>query len=179
MNEQEARELTGRRRELLAILPRLRRFALSLTRDGTAADDLLHATVARVLQRGLPIGAELVPWCIRVCRDLWQDQTRAGELRQTVGSDCFPFAGPNVAHAEDARTSDGREVQLALSELSDEQRAVLELVAVEGYSYRAAAAMLDMPMGRVMGRLARARGTLIEHCRPASPVSPAGKPANP
>lgn len=160
MHKQEARELTGPRRELLNILPDLRRFALSLTGNGIAADDFLHDTVAQVLDQGLPAGAELLPSCIRICRQLWLDASAADELRQAAGSDCAPSATRRVA-----RTDDREAIQAALSALSDEQRAVLELVAVEGHSWRATAAMLDMPIGRVMNRLARARSVLIEHCR--------------
>ena len=157
MHEQEACELTGRRRELLNILPGLRRFALSLTGSTAAADDLLHATVARALECGLPAGAELLPCCIRICRELWQEASAAGEVRQTAGSDCSPSATRTVAHADD-RTG----IRAALFALSDDQRAVLELVAVEGHSWRSAAALLDMPIGQVMNRLARARGALIQ-----------------
>ena len=159
MHEQEARELTGRRRELLDILPGLRRFALSLAGNTGAADDLLHAAVARVLERGLPADAELLPYCIRICRQLWQNAFAAGELQQAAGSDCAPAATRTVAHTEDRAG-----IHAALSALSDEQRAVLELVAVEGHSWRTAAALLDMPIGQVMNRLARARGALIQRC---------------
>jgi RNA polymerase sigma-70 factor (ECF subfamily) len=64
-----------------------------------------------------------------------------------------------------------REVQIALAGLPDEQRAVLELVAVEGYSYREAAQILETPIGTVMSRLARARGALVERCRKRRPVT--------
>ena len=159
MHEQEARELTGRRRELLNILPGLRRFALSLTGSTAAADDLLHRTVERVLEPGLQVEGELLPICIRVCRQLWL-ASAAGEVRQTAGSDCTPTATRTAERTEDP---DG--IHSALAALSGDQRAVLELVAVEGHSWRAAADLLDMPIGRVMNRLARARGALIEHCR--------------
>lgn len=169
MHEQEARELTGRRRELLESLPAVRRFALGLTGDGAAADRLLQATVARVLKRGLPVEAELVPWCIRVCRHLWIEETGVQELRQTAGSDLTECATHTATLADDERTGVRGEVQVALAALPDEERVVLELVAAEGYSYRAAAAVLDVPIGRVMSRLARARGALITQCRPDRP----------
>ena len=159
MHEQEACELTGPRRELLGILPGLRRFALSLTDSTAAADDLLHATVARVLEHGLPAGAELLPFCIRSCLQLREQASAAGVLRRTAGSDCAAAATRTAA-----QTDDRAGIHAALSALSDEQRAVLELVAVEGHSWRSAAALLDMPIGQVMNRLARARGALIERC---------------
>lgn len=169
MHKQGNRQLTGRHRELLETLPALRRFAFCLAGNGADADVLLESTVARVLQRGLPVEAELGPWCIRVCQQLWWEEVRARQLReiaaQTVGSDCAPPAGRRPRGNEPAGEA-GEPVQAALAALSDEQRGVFELVAVEGHSYRQAAAMLDMPIGRIMHRLARARGTLIASCRP-------------
>lgn len=170
MHEREARELTGRRRELLDILPAVRRFALGLTGDSAAADRLLEATVVRVLKHGLPAGVELVPSCIRVCRELWSEGTEGRELSQEVDTDGSGSATQAMERADDVTDCGRGEVQAALAGLSDEQRIVLELVAVEGYSYRAAAAVLDVPIGRVMHRLARARGALIAHCRPGNPA---------
>ena len=164
MNEQGARQLTGRRRELLNILPALRRFALSLTGSAAAADEFLHDTVARVLQQGLPLEAELLPWCIRACRHIHSEEVRARNFEANRGA------------AQGAAA--GEPVQAALAELPDDQRAVLELIAVEGHSYREAAAMLDVPIGTVMNRLARARGALIERCRPLWQAAPERKAAN-
>lgn len=148
------------------MLPRLRRFALSLTWNPADADDLLQSTVERLLARGLPSDAELMPWSIRVCRNIWIDEIRASKVRRR--------AGEELAHGQDDVVSGEsdtlneltlREVQGALSELPEEQRAVLELVAVEGHSYREAAEMLETPIGTVMSRLARGRAALVERCR--------------
>lgn len=166
MHEQEARELTGNRRELLEVLPAVRRFALGLTADDAAADRLLQATVARVLQNRVPAGVEPTAWCIRACRHIWLEDTGARQRHKTLATERSGSAAQIPGRADDMRTCDPGEVQVALAGLSDEERAVLELVAVEGYSYRAAAAVLDVPIGRVMHRLARARGALIAHCRP-------------
>ena len=46
--------------------------------------------------------------------------------------------------------------------MTDDQRAVLELIAIEGFSYKEAAKVLDVPVGTIMSRLARARSTLAE-----------------
>lgn len=173
MNEQGSRELTGPRREVLEALPGLRRFALSLTGNAADADNLLEITVASVLESGLPDEAELAPWCIRVCRHLWMDEIRARQRRQTVGSDCAPD-GERSQRGDSASAA----VQRALAELSDEQRAVFELVAVEGLSYRRTGAILDMPIGRVMSRLARARGALIARWPSERSTSPERKAAN-
>ena len=161
------------------MLPRLRRFALSLTWNPADADDLLQSTVERLLTRGLPADAELMPWSIRVCRNIWIDEIRASTVRRR--------AGEELAHGEDEVVSGEsdtlaeltlREVQVALSELPEEQRAVLELVAVEGHSYREAAEMLETPIGTVMSRLARGRAALVERCRKPAAGSIAKRETN-
>lgn len=171
MSKQGGRSLAGRRRELVEILPRLRRFALSLAGNAADGDDLLQATVERLLERGLPDEAELMPWSIKVCRNIWIDEMRARKVRRR--------AGDELAHTESGIVSGEsemlteltlREVQGALAALPEEQRAVLELVVVEGHSYREAAEMLDTPIGTVMSRLARARAALVERCRKPVPA---------
>lgn len=172
MSKQGGRKLKGRRQELLEILPGLRRFALSLAGNAADGDDLLQATVERLLERGLPDEAELMPWSIRVCRNLWIDEIRARKVRRAAGVD--PALGNDQIISGEADIMGKltlREVQTALYALPDEQRAVLELVAVEGYSYREAAAMLETPIGTVMSRLARARTALVERCRKQRPVT--------
>lgn len=173
MSKQGGRKLKGRRQELLEILPGLRRFALSLTGNPADGDDLLQSTVERLLERGLPDEAELMPWSIRVCKNLWIDEIRARKVRRSAGED-HALTGDQIVsgEADVMGKLTLREVQTALSGLPDEQRAVLELVAVEGYSYREAAAMLETPIGTVMSRLARARGALVERCRKQRPATP-------
>jgi RNA polymerase sigma-70 factor (ECF subfamily) len=171
MSKQGGRALQGRRQELLEILPGLRRFALSLAGNAADGDDLLQATVERLLERGLPAAAELMPWSIKVCRNIWIDEVRARKVRRR--------AGEELLHVEERRSVSGesdmlteltlREVQVVLAELPAEQRAVLELVVVEGHSYREAADMLDTPIGTIMSRLARARAALVERCRKPVP----------
>jgi RNA polymerase sigma-70 factor (ECF subfamily) len=63
------------------------------------------------------------------------------------------------------------EVERALAVLPEEQRAVLALVAVEGLSYREAAEVLEVPIGTVMSRLARARAALVAQFEPSTTES--------
>lgn len=160
----QQRQDTGRlHEELLAALPRLRRFARSLTGTRQDGDDLMQTTVERMLERGLPAGVEALPWLFRVCKNLWIDEQRARAVRlkaaQTRELDQEPsISGEAVATAELGL----REVERALEHLPAEQRAVLALVAVEGLSYREAADVLETPIGTVMSRLARARAALAE-----------------
>lgn len=170
MNKQQGHSSGDRRRELVEILPNLRRFALSLAGSLADADDLLQTTVERVLERGLPDDAELLPWTMKVCRNLWIDEIRARKVRQSAArdpvlSDEQIVAGETELHGKLSL----REVQAALAELPEEQRAVLELVAVEGYAYKEAAAALETPIGTVMSRLARARAALAKKLGTAGP----------
>lgn len=155
--------MTKRQQELLEILPNIRRFAASLAGNLADADDLLQSTVERLLTKGIPDDAAVLPWALKVCRNLWIDETRARSVRQDAVRE---------PAAQGEQTLDGeqqvlgeltlREVQAVLSRMSEDQRAVLELIAVEGHSYKEAAAILEVPIGTIMSRLARARSTLIE-----------------
>jgi RNA polymerase sigma-70 factor (ECF subfamily) len=158
------RKLSSRKMELVGILPNLRRFALSLTGTVADADDLLQSTVVRILDRGLPDDAELLPWCLRVCRNLWIDEIRSRSVRRSACKDPV-LANEQILEGEDqviGEISLG-EVQKVLLAMPEQQRVVLELVAVEGYSYKEAAAVLEVPIGTVMSRLARARAALVKN----------------
>ena len=63
-------------RELQSNLKAIRRFAYSLSGTMADADDLLQATVLRILERGVPADVVLTRWAFRVCRNLWIDQLR-------------------------------------------------------------------------------------------------------
>jgi len=163
MNKQRGRSSGHRQQELVSILPNLRRFALSLSGTYADADDLLQSTVERVLERGLPDDAELLPWTMRVCRNLWIDEIRSRKVRVNATQDPALSDDQVVAgEAEVIGKLSLREVQTVLAGMPEEQRAVLELVAVEGYSYKEAAETLDTPIGTVMSRLARARANLAK-----------------
>ena len=151
----------GIREAMLEALPRLRRFARSLTGNRHDADDLLQTTVERVLDRGVPEHVEVVRWMFKVCKNVWIDELRAHSVRKKAAA--LPelaqepvVSGEAVAFGE----LELREVDRAMATLPDEQRVVVSLVAVEGLTYREAAEVLDTPIGTVMSRLARARAAL-------------------
>lgn len=161
MNKRRDRGFAARREELIDALPNIRRFAMSLARNLADADDLLQSTVERLLTRGLPDDAAVVPYALTICRNLWVDEIRSRRTREAA-RDEVAHAEEEVTHGE--RTAIGelslREAQAALTALPEEQRAVLELVSVEGCSYKEAATILEIPIGTVMSRLARARAAL-------------------
>lgn len=150
------------REAILEVLPGLRRFALSLTGNSPDADDLLQSTVERALIRAAPEEkADIGKWMFRVCRNLWIDELRSRKVRQ--GAAPGPEAIEQMAGADTGTVISEltfREVTAAMEELPPEQREVLSLVAVSGMSYRETAEILEVPIGTVMSRLARARAAL-------------------
>jgi RNA polymerase sigma-70 factor (ECF subfamily) len=163
-------------RQLRELLPGLRRFARSLCADAAAADDLVQETLERALSRwhARHDADALQPWLFSILYRRFLDERRRaarwGRLRVL-------FAGqaadqPELAPSPE-RVHAGREQLAAFARLPAEQRAVLLLVAVEGFGYREAAETLGVPIGTVMSRLSRARERLHafdEGQRPAAPA---------
>lgn len=150
--------------ELLALLPRLRRFAASLSRNVADGDDLCQAAIERALRsRHLwEEGTRLDSWMYRIMRNIWIDEARARQRRAKT------FApeeeGGHVGNRDDQRMEAVAElssVERALSRLPDEQREVIALVLVEGLAYKEAAEILDIPMGTLTSRLVRGRNALL------------------
>ena len=148
---------------LMAELLGLKRFCVSLTGDAADADDLLQLTVERVLERGMPADAHVAKWSYRVCRNLWLDELRSREVRQR-----YVAAASATDRVQLTSTGDGfdrlelERVDAAMEGLPEEQRSALLLVAIEGCSYAEVAEILDIPLGTVMSRVARARRSLAE-----------------
>lgn len=168
------------RQAIVELLPRLRRFAFALTGTRADADDLLQATVVRLLEKGVPEGVDLSRWSFRVCKNIWIDEIRSRNVR-TLAAVSGKTGGENSVDGEKTVMDKiaFTEVTNAMSKLPDEQRAALSLVALEGFSYAEAADALDAPIGTIMSRIARARKSLVQALNPetieiASPPAQTG-----
>jgi RNA polymerase sigma-70 factor, ECF subfamily len=155
--------MTTIRDELVTLLPRLRRFSLSVTGNVQDGEDLLHSALERALRHesSWQRGTRLDSWMYRIIRNLWIDERRA-KRNQDVS---LEVAGD--AALEDNRDSaehllDLAQARRALLALPEEQRSVLCLVVLEGMTYQEAAATLDVPIGTVMSRLSRARAAMVK-----------------
>lgn len=158
-------ELPAFERELTQLLPRLRRFAHALSRNAADADDLTQATVERALRsrdQWQP-GSRLDSWAYRIMRNLWIDTVRSRGRREKHE------APPEEAAAigEDPREAIAASLELqramaAMAQLPDEQREVVALILIEGFGYREAAELLDLPVGTVSSRLVRGRTALLQ-----------------
>jgi RNA polymerase sigma factor (sigma-70 family) len=148
--------------DMIALLPRLRRFAHALARSPSDADDLCQATIERALKARAQWqpGTRLDSWMYRIMRNQWIDETRArGRRDQTFAPE---EAGVHVgAAAAQEMALELTDLDRAMDRLPDEQREAIALVLVEGLAYKEAAAVLDVPMGTLTSRLSRGREALI------------------
>ena len=158
---------------MAAIVPRLRRFAYGLTGSIDAGDDLVQSTCERALSR-LHLwqpGTRLDSWMYRIMQNLWIDDLRAGRRREiaTESETLDSMVGGDAEREVGARLELAA-VRRHITGLPPDQRAVLLLVSVDGLSYKEAAAVLEVPIGTVMSRLARARLALARALEPATPA---------
>lgn len=150
--------------ELVALLPRMRRFARSLTRDATDADDLCQMTIERALKswQQWQGGSRLDAWVFRIMRNIWIDEGRARTRRtQTFAPEADGDAiGDRGDSAIEAHAELGN-VERAMARLPADQREAVMLVLVEGFAYKEAAEILGCPMGTLTSRLVRGREALL------------------
>lgn len=148
---------------IIAAAPHVRRFAYSLCRNAAEADDLVQSTIERVLSRSMPEGTDMKRWMFRICRNLWIDGLRAKTVRTGAAPE-ISLTAPEPASPEDE--AGGRimlaRTEAAIAALPPAYREVLALVAVGGSSYKEASDALDVPVGTIMSRLARARALLAD-----------------
>ncbi|MEO8723097.1 MAG: sigma-70 family RNA polymerase sigma factor [Sphingobium sp.] len=150
--------------DLLGLVPQLRRFARSLTRDAGDADDLCQNALERALKARdqWQAGTRLDAWMYRIIRNCWIDEVRS-RARHSVhlAPEEAGYSVSNDDHLAIERNVEISEVDRALHQLPDEQREVITLVLVEGMAYKEAAEILDIPMGTLTSRLVRGRQALI------------------
>jgi RNA polymerase sigma-70 factor (ECF subfamily) len=145
--------------QLIAVLPRLRRFARGLTGSASDADDLVQAACERALAREHQFqeGTRFDSWMFRIVQTIWIDQLRARDVRKEDAD----IPEQRLGTDEPVRRVEARlalaEVRQAVDRLPADQRTTLMLVTVEGLSYKEAAEAAGVPIGTIMSRLARAR----------------------
>ena len=147
---------------MLALLPRLRRFAAGLARDPADGDDLCQATVIRALEKRdlWQPGTRLDSWMYRMMRNIWIDESRARTRRGEtfVAEDAGLSVGGGGGQEEAVELG---VIDSALRTLPGEQREAVLLVMVEGYSYKEAAELVGCPVGTLNSRLVRGRDALM------------------
>jgi RNA polymerase sigma-70 factor (ECF subfamily) len=145
---------------LVGLLPRLRRFARSLSRNQHDADDLVQSAVERAWRHHAQFkaGANLASWTFGIMKNAWLDNLRTrqrrGEVALPEDSGEHPAVSPVDTHTGLWSVSE------AMNKLPEDQRLAVALVLVEGMSYKEAAEVLEIPVGTLTSRLARGRAAL-------------------
>ncbi|HWS13015.1 MAG TPA: sigma-70 family RNA polymerase sigma factor [Rhodocyclaceae bacterium] len=147
------------RDQIVAEIPRLRRYARALTGDAARADDLVQDTIERALSRWSlwRSGTNLRAWMFAIMHNLFVNQIKSAQRIEYVGDDPLPDLASRATQSDALEV---RDLAGALQRLSPEQREVLLLVGLEELSYEQAAKALGIPIGTVMSRLSRARERL-------------------
>ncbi|TAN48126.1 MAG: sigma-70 family RNA polymerase sigma factor [Betaproteobacteria bacterium] len=144
--------------QVVAYIPRLRRYARALVGERAAADDLVQDTLERALNK-LHLwkrGTDLRAWLFTVMHNVHVNQVRSRREYATLDGDALELP---VRATQDVGL-EARDLERMLARLPVEQREVLLLVVLEDMSYDQAATALGIPIGTVMSRLSRAREKL-------------------
>ena len=159
--------------QLIAEIPRLRRYGRALCGDVARADDLVQDTLERALQKSdLWGGGNLRAWLFTMMHNTFINQWRRGQSIEYRADDRLPDSPVRPAQHDGLEL---RDLERALGQLSSDHRAVVLLVGLEQLSYDECASVLGLPIGTVMSRLARARDKLrrllvLDKQRSATPL---------
>lgn len=152
------------REQLISLLPRLRRFAVTLTGDLDEADDLVQQSCEKALLRRdqWQPGSRLDSWMYRIIQNQHIDNRRRAGRRPQAGEGIEAVDVPDRSGEDLHEHRDMlRKASAVIAALPEEQRAVMLLVAVEERSYKEVSELLQIPVGTVMSRLYRARSRVI------------------
>ncbi|MEM9433423.1 MAG: RNA polymerase sigma factor [Pseudomonadota bacterium] len=156
------------KQDLISLLPRLRRFARSLTRSVSEADDLVQEACLRSLDRAdqWDPAQPLDRWVFRILRNLWISELRKRSVRLGQGHVPAEDSSELVSNEGGENSVLAAELHGQIMSLPDELSAILLTVSVEGYSYAEAAELFEIPVGTVMSRVHRARKMLASKIAP-------------
>jgi RNA polymerase sigma-70 factor (ECF subfamily) len=145
-------------REIEAMIPRLTRYARSLTHDPVNAEDLVQESLSRALEKihlWRP-GTDLRAWLFTIMHHQYINEVRRAAREKNV-----PLGDRDQAlEPHQAKHLEFRDLARAFDALPSEQRSVIMLVAVDEMQYDEAAALLELPLGTVRARVSRGRDTL-------------------
>jgi RNA polymerase sigma-70 factor (ECF subfamily) len=142
-------------------IPRLRRYARALTRDGSRADDLVQGCLTRAIakQHLWQPGTDLRAWLFTILHNQHVNDVRRA-VREGVTVQVEEIAPALTVHSNAMATLELRDLEAAIAKLPQEQRQVILLVGLEGMRYEQVADILGVPVGTVRSRLSRGRDQL-------------------
>jgi len=148
---------------MIKLLPRLQRFGCALSGSMDQGDDLVQDTCVRALARidQWQPGTRLDSWMFRIAHNLWLDKCRANKVRGHVVdiTDMYELSDVDGREIVESRQTLSL-VMEGIENLPADQKILVVLVCIDGLSYKETANIVDVPIGTVMSRLARARRSL-------------------
>lgn len=162
MNEKIESDQRRFKRELLAALPNLRAFAVSLVGRHDRADDLVQDTIMKAWakQESFEIGTNIKAWLIKILLNSFYSQMRKNG-REVQDSDGILTERLSV-HPAQHGALDLQDFRMALNRLPPDQREAIILVGASGFSYEEAAEICNCAVGTIKSRVSRARQRLQE-----------------
>ena len=153
---------SGVRGEILATLPTLRAFAVSLCGNVDRADDLVQETIVRAIANinSFQPGTNLPAWLFTILRNLFRSEYR--KRRREVEDADGSYVASLKSYPEQETHMEFGELRVALAKLPADQREALVLVAASGFSYQEAADICGCAVGTIKSRVNRARMRLAE-----------------
>ncbi|MBB2795498.1 UNVERIFIED_ORG: RNA polymerase sigma-70 factor (ECF subfamily) [Rhizobium esperanzae] len=144
------------RRDLVGLLPRLRRFAITLAGEATAADELIQAVCQRAISKGHQWSGEgrLESWMYTLARQQWADDSRKRKPRASARGNVTDI---REAARERSASIDPDAIHRMIADMPDGVASIFLLVDVEGHSYQQAADIMGIPAATVASQLATAR----------------------
>src|ERR1700751_1984959 len=145
---------------VLAAVPSLRAFAISLSGNVDRADDLVQDTLVRALVNidSFEPGTNLSAWLFTILRNLFRSEYR--KRRREVEDGDGTYAESLKSQPEQEARVEFREFRTALAKLPSDQREALILVGASGFSYEEAAGICGCAVGTIKSRVNRARSRL-------------------
>ena len=148
------------RDQMIAAIPGLRAFGLSLTARGDRADDLVQETLMKAWKHSASFeqGTNMKAWLYTILRNEFYSQLRKRK-REVEDADGF-YSGKVAVHAEQDGHLDMADLRVALAKLPEDQREAIILVGASGFSYEEAADICSVAVGTIKSRVNRARARL-------------------
>src|ERR671910_1403200 len=148
------------REAVLAAVPSLRAFAISLCGNVDRADDLVQETMLRALANihSFQPGTNMSAWLFTILRNLFRSEYR--KRRREVEDSDGSYAESLKSHPEQHSRVEFEEFRVALAKLPPDQREALILVGASGFSYEEAADICGCAVGTIKSRVNRARSRL-------------------
>ncbi len=156
------------KKELIIILPKLRRYCYALTNDESYADDLLHDSIVKIISKFNFLKIEnFQAYMYRIISNTWKDSLRKKYVRKEISIDSDSLKN-NVGLSITDKTnieyaSTGKNVFKKINQLSEKLKNTLILVTVQKKTYQEASEILKVPIGTIMSRIHEARRILLKN----------------